>query len=118
MDRGRAVSHLVFEKRKVCVMHKKDALRLRPGDHILFGPSARVAECIGLTEEGEVQHVTENGGIKVCVMYGHGPRRTYGEPKWIPYHHVISVTYRAPGEPDDADEGDILQRKWSDICPR
>jgi hypothetical protein len=94
-------------------MNKRDALRLRPGDQVLFGLSSRTSECAERFE-GEVQHVTENGGIVVCIIYGHGPSRTYGERQCIPYHHVIRVTYKAPKK-DAEDTEDILNQKWSDL---
>jgi uncharacterized protein YifE (UPF0438 family) len=96
-------------------MNKRDALRLRPGDHVLFGPSARVAESLGSIEEGEVERVTENGGILVRVMRGHGVARTYDPPTWIPYHHVIRVSYRAPRERQQDEIEDVLSRKWSEL---
>jgi len=96
-------------------MTKKDALRLRPGDRVVFGPSAQVAKCIGLTEEGEVQHVTKKGGLLVSVMRGHEPARTYDEPKWIRYSHVIRVSYKVPRTRKQDEIDDILSRKWSDL---
>lgn len=65
-------------------MTKKDALRLRRGDHIDFGHSQWTADHLDSDwRTGEVLAVTPRGGIRV---------RAYGsrEPEWVPYNWVLA----------------------------
>jgi hypothetical protein len=61
-------------------MDLRSALRLKPGDKVLFGPHRRLKDC-WWQMWGEVVHVTENGGIKVVDEFG--------LESWIPYSNVI-----------------------------
>jgi hypothetical protein len=63
-------------------MTKARALRLRPGEQITFGNHKMTARCTQFYQ-GEVLHVTPNGGIKVrLTRYGN-------ETRWIPYTFAI-----------------------------
>ena len=80
-------------------MNKRDALKLRPGDLILFGNDRLTLNC---TEwgEGEVIHVTDKGGILVRIVEGckrsgggwdwSGPWTgpDVGKERWVRYDHV------------------------------
>lgn len=76
-------------------MDKRQALRLKPGDKIVYGHSAR---SIDMTWDdtgyhtGEVVLVTLNGGIKVRNIKRQ--RREFAEQPvsgtaWVPYHHAL-----------------------------
>lgn len=76
-------------------MNKRDALRLKKGDRIAWGNSARsaVVDQYGRWRYGDVLHVTPNGGIKVqpigTIEGDHlHPWKHPGKPEWVPYHHV------------------------------
>ena len=71
-------------------MNKRDALRLRPGDHTLYGEHTRMDACIRGSgfHAGRVIHVTPNGGIKVEMLHPNGIT-SYGRTEWVPYHHVL-----------------------------
>jgi hypothetical protein len=76
-------------------MTRADALRLTPGQVICFGDHQYTAQCTQFWQ-GEVIHVTANGGIKVKVTDAkpwYGPEtyaRLYGNAvRWVPYHHVV-----------------------------
>lgn len=78
-------------------MNKRDALRLKPGDIILYGDSmwSRLVDQHSDWQRGEVIHVTPRGGIKVVHL---GPASADPAKKkkrqhvhvWVPYHHVHS----------------------------
>jgi hypothetical protein len=63
-------------------MNKRDALRLEPGQRVIYGNSMWTVK-IDKAREGEVLFVTRNGGIRV--------RNQFGDTEWVPYHHVISA---------------------------
>jgi hypothetical protein len=75
-------------------MRKADALRLRPGDKVLWGHSSRVEDVVraGSAAHGRVVRVTPRGGVQVQEVdrkEWHGPQ-TDGPVYWVPYHHIIS----------------------------
>ena len=63
-------------------MDKRSALKLNPGQRIIYGDSMWTVE-IRKAREGEVLFVTERGGIRVCNQFG--------DEEWVPYHHIISA---------------------------
>jgi hypothetical protein len=71
-------------------MHKRDALKLRAGDYILYGSSANTLESIQADgfHWGRVLHVTSKGGIKIERLKPDGIS-SYGLEAWVPYHHVL-----------------------------
>lgn len=62
------------------MVSKRDALRLKPGDFVVFGDKQRTLLCTWVSE-GHVVHVTPRGGVKV--------RTREGAVRWVPYHHII-----------------------------
>ena len=81
-------------------MKKRDALRLKPGDSIVFGDHRLSAKWFQ-TWLGEVLHVTPQGKIKVRVeegpktvggwydWSGPGTGADAGKVRWVPYHHAV-----------------------------
>lgn len=76
-------------------MNKRDALRLRRGDTIVYGNSKWTEKVTW--QRGRVLHVTGNGGIRVRPVgyvdsgdtsVDHKDARS---PVWVPYHHVWLV---------------------------
>jgi hypothetical protein len=69
-------------------MNKPEALRLKPGAHILYGEHRRIVDCVRGSgfHVGRVIHVTPNGGIKVEMLHPNGIT-SYGREAWVPYHH-------------------------------
>lgn len=62
-------------------MNLRDALKLKPGDEIMFGDSMWSAkvDAAGTWRHGHVVHVTPRGGVHVRV----------GEHlEWIPYNWI------------------------------
>jgi len=76
-------------------MNKRDAIKLRPGDIVLYGPSMWSEQCIGRTREGTVKHVTPKGGILVVDVNGY--------EHWVPYHHVLEAMRRKEENPKMTD---------------
>jgi hypothetical protein len=76
-------------------MNKRDALRLKPGDLILYGSYQSFQRCIRTDgfHHGEVIYVTPNGGIKVEMLHPDGVTPK-GANAWVPYNHVCKVTKR------------------------
>jgi hypothetical protein len=81
-------------RREKTQMTKAKALRLRPGEVITFGDHQYTRNCTRWCQ-GEVIHVTKNGGILVKIIDEKpwfGPReyrRRFGDVEtWVPYHHV------------------------------
>lgn len=79
-------------------MNKRDALRLKPGDNILFSdvPTRRMNDATNWFF-GEVLHITPKGGVRVRITEsrdgcwnGPGTGASAGKVRWIPYHHVFS----------------------------
>jgi hypothetical protein len=66
-------------------MQKRDALRLKPGDWVIYGDS-QWSRHVHRWRIGRVQHVTPRGGIKLS------------DGTWVGYHHV----FRKEENPDDA----------------
>jgi hypothetical protein len=70
-------------------MDKREALKLQPGDVIMFDDGPR--DALGWSK-GEVLHVTPNGGIKVSLIGRRGncdDNKPIGGVEWVPYHHVL-----------------------------
>jgi hypothetical protein len=77
-------------------MRKADALRLKPGDFVVFGDHGRVAKwtwkgC------GRVERVTPGGGVLVTIIEGVADGKTWegrgtgagvGERRWVPYSYI------------------------------
>jgi hypothetical protein len=81
---------------RVATMNKRDALRLKPGDIIMFGNSMwseKVYSGAG-PRWGQVLQVTPKGGIRVELLKDYSNAPT-GVLLWVPYHHVIDV-HEAP----------------------
>lgn len=70
-------------------MDKSSALKLKPGERIVFGNSMWPSK-VRTWQSGSVMHVTPNGGIRVKV--DHGPL------VWVPYHHVHQGAHAEPLE--------------------
>jgi hypothetical protein len=68
-------------------MNKRDALRLRPGDRVIFGDSMWSAKVSGWLS-GEVVFVTPKGGVKLVCG---------GREQWVPYHHIARRDDNARG---------------------
>jgi hypothetical protein len=65
-------------------MRKSAVLRLKRGDHVLFGNKGRFPT---MWWEGVVLHVTPRGGIKVrATTIG---SNKYADIRWVPYHYVV-----------------------------
>lgn len=77
-------------------MNKRDALRLKPGDLIVYEvPSAKVWDRYG--GEAEVLTVTPNGGILVKDFhYDEEGGRRIGPKHWVPYHHIVYARKSSP----------------------
>lgn len=73
-------------------MNKRDALRLKAGDTLVFGHSQRTAECARESSfrNGTVLFVTPKGGIRI--------RNDRGVEEWVPYHHVYSAEHGTDAE--------------------
>jgi hypothetical protein len=71
-------------------MNKRDALRMKPGDYILYGSHANMQYCIRADgfHWGRVCHVTPKGGIKIDALMPNGVTLK-GHTEWVPYHHVF-----------------------------
>lgn len=61
-------------------MNKRDALRLKRGDRILFGNSMW-SRNVDKWESGTVLFVTKNGGVRVAC--------SGGIITWVPYHFIF-----------------------------
>ena len=61
-------------------MNKRDALRLRPGDRVLYGNATQTQRST-ITRTGEVRFVTARGGIRVADEKG--------RESWVACSHVI-----------------------------
>lgn len=78
-------------------MNRREALRLKAGDKILFGegPSSYKTD---RWWTGEVLFVTPRGGIRVRVIEGRSPGGWdgpgtgpgVGTERWVAYHHIHS----------------------------
>lgn len=79
-------------------MDKRSALKLAPGDWIIYGDAGR-GQHVSRYLRGEVAYVTPRGGIKLT---------TGG---WVPYHHVLSKDH--PTEQDEIDGRVIVD--WHDV---
>jgi hypothetical protein len=62
-------------------MNKRDVLRLKPGQRLVYGDSMWTSEMRGKSRQGEVLHVTPRGGIRVLNQFGF--------EEWVPYHFAI-----------------------------
>ncbi len=62
-------------------VEKREALKLRPGDRIIFGDSMWSRDLDHRWRKGTVLFVTTRGGIRV---------RTKSGEEWVPYHYVIA----------------------------
>jgi hypothetical protein len=68
-------------------MQKRQALRLKPGDWVIYGDS-QWSQRVRRWRIGCVRHVTRRGGIKLS------------DGRWIGYHHVLR-------KEENPDEGTI-----------
>jgi hypothetical protein len=77
-------------------MRKAEALRLKPGDRIVWGHSKWTIENVraGSHRSGIVLHVTANGGVRVRELDSKRPHdwsgdKPNGPEYWIGYHHIV-----------------------------
>jgi hypothetical protein len=81
-------------------MRKSEALRLKPGDEIIWADSMWTLKAKHVAK-GVVIHVTPSGGIKVRETSRRGVGwRPYRQDEirayWVPYHHVVEVERKKP----------------------
>lgn len=70
-------------------MNKRDALKLKPGDLVVFGAHVQSAKCI-FRRLARVEFVTPRGGVRLRCTDEAG--NVTGTPEWIPYHLLICKT--------------------------
>jgi hypothetical protein len=63
-------------------MNKRDALKLKPGDRIIYGDHWQ-GQRVQRYRHGQVRFVTQRGGIKLT------------DGRWVPYHFVVRKQERA-----------------------
>jgi hypothetical protein len=73
-------------------MNLRDALRLQPGDQVLYGNTMWTQKS-ARHHVGVVRFVTARGGIRVDIMNEDGIK--HGSQEWVPYHHVVRVEKRS-----------------------
>jgi hypothetical protein len=79
------------QQERTTTMNKNDALKLRPGEWIMFGDSMWSAK-VRTWRRGTVITVTPRGGLRVRVEGGN--------MEWVHYHHVLE--WGAAAAPLDA----------------
>lgn len=76
-------------------MNRRDALRLKRGETILFGDTGRTQTATNWWV-GEVLFVTEGGAARVLVLRARdqgwdnlpGRGTNVGKQMWVPYHYI------------------------------
>jgi hypothetical protein len=68
------------------MVSKRVALKLKPGDRIIYGERKTLAKHL---EEGRVIHVTPKGGVKIEMVTRSG--RMTGVTMWVPYHFIYEI---------------------------